>query len=113
MFDTIGLGLYTIMGTEIGLNYNFHPIVIISIATMSASFGGVIRDILCNEIPVIFRKEVYATACILGGATYFVLRQLPIENNWVFVIAGAVVILVRLVAVKFKISLPSLYKKDS
>lgn len=52
LFDTIGLGIYTIMGTEIGLNYNFHPIVIISIATMSASFGGVIRDILCNEIPV-------------------------------------------------------------
>ena len=48
------------MGTEIGLKANFHPIVIISIATMSASFGGVIRDILCNEVPVIFRKEIIA-----------------------------------------------------
>ena len=77
---------------------------------MSACFGGVIRDILCNEIPVIFRKEVYATACILGGATYFVVIKLPIASDFVFVIAGAVVITVRLIAVRFKISLPNLYK---
>ncbi len=80
------------------------------LGTMTASFGGVIRDILCNEIPVIFRKEIYATACILGGITYFLLRKLPIDANVVYLIAGAVVIMVRLLAVKFKISLPSIYK---
>jgi len=65
---------------------------------------------LCNQIPVIFRKEIYATACILGGIAYFLISKLPIENNLVFIIAGIVVITVRLIAVKFKISLPSLYK---
>ncbi|GFZ88115.1 membrane protein [Aquaticitalea lipolytica] len=110
LFDTIGIGLYTVVGVEKGLNIGLHPIICIALGTMTACFGGVIRDILCNEIPVIFRKEIYATACIAGGISYFVLRQLPIDNNIVFIIAGAVVITIRLIAVKFKISLPSLYK---
>lgn len=112
LFDTIGIGLYTVVGIEKGLFIELHPIICIALGTITACFGGVIRDILCNEIPVIFRKEVYATACILGGATYFLLRKLPIDNNVVFVISGAVVIIVRLIAVKFKISLPSLYKNE-
>jgi uncharacterized membrane protein YeiH len=81
-----------------------------ALGTMTACFGGVIRDMLCNEIPVIFRKEIYATACILGGIAYFVLRELPINDNVVFIIAGVVVIATRLLAVKFKIALPNLYK---
>ena len=112
LFDTIGIGLYTVVGIEKGLNAELHPIICIALGTMSACFGGVIRDILCNEIPVIFRKEIYATACMLGGITYFALRFLPIDNNWIFVIAGIVVIIARLLAVKFKISLPSLYKNE-
>ncbi|QRM87742.1 trimeric intracellular cation channel family protein [Lacinutrix sp. WUR7] len=113
LFDTIGIGLYTVVGIEKGLSAGLHPIICIALGTISACFGGVIRDILCNEIPVIFRKEIYATACILGGLTYFLIRKFPIENDFVFVIAGVVVMIVRLIAVKFKISLPNLYKKQS
>ena len=112
LFDTIGIGLYTVVGIEKGISAGLHPIICISLGTISACFGGVIRDILCNEIPVIFRKEIYATACILGGVSYFLIRKLPIDSNFVFIIAGLVVILVRLIAVKFKISLPSLYKES-
>lgn len=112
LFDTIGIGLYTVVGgVEKGISAGLHPIICVFLGTMSACFGGVIRDILCNEIPVIFRKEVYATACILGGgATYFLIIKLPLASDFVFVIAGAVVITVRLIAVKFKVSLPNLYK---
>jgi len=110
LFDTIGIGLYTVVGVEKGLMIGLHPIICVALGTMTACFGGVIRDILCNEIPVIFRKEIYATACIAGGVVYFALRQLPIDNNLIFVIAGAVVIIIRLIAVKFKISLPSIYR---
>lgn len=110
LFDTIGIGLYTVVGVEKGLNAGLHPIICIALGTMSACFGGVIRDILCNEIPVIFRKEIYATACILGGVAYFVINRLPIEGNLVFIIAGLVVIITRILAVKFKLRLPSLYK---
>jgi len=59
LFDTIGIGLYTVVGIEKGLNAGLHPIICIALGTMTACFGGVIRDILCNEIPVIFRKEIY------------------------------------------------------
>ncbi|WP_044403763.1 trimeric intracellular cation channel family protein [Lacinutrix sp. Hel_I_90] len=111
LFDTIGIGLYTVVGVEKGISAGLHPIICIALGTMSACFGGVIRDILCNEIPVIFRKEVYATACIFGGIAYFLIKRLPIEGDFVFIIAGLVVIVIRIIAVKFKISLPSLYKK--
>ncbi|MGB1308245.1 MAG: trimeric intracellular cation channel family protein [Oceanihabitans sp.] len=110
LFDTIGIGLYTVVGIEKGISAGLHPIICIALGTISACFGGVIRDILCNEIPVIFRKEIYATACIIGGLAYFLVKQFPIANDFVFLIAGIVVILIRLIAVKFKITLPSLYK---
>lgn len=111
LFDTIGIGLYTIVGIEKGLAAGLHPIICIALGTISASFGGVIRDILCNEIPVIFRKEIYATACIMGGVAYFLLRKLPIESDYVFIVAGLVVIIIRILAVKFSIALPSIYKQ--
>ncbi|WP_339757089.1 trimeric intracellular cation channel family protein [uncultured Winogradskyella sp.] len=113
LFDTIGIGLYTIIGIEKGLNIGLNPIICIALGTITACFGGVIRDILCNEIPVIFRKEIYATACIFGGVTYFVLREFIGDENLIFVIALTVVITIRLLAVIFKISLPSLYKFES
>lgn len=112
LFDTIGIGLYTVVGVEKGITAGLHPIICIALGTISACFGGVIRDILCNEIPVIFRKEVYATACIIGGISYFLIRKLPIDNNVVFIISGMVVITIRLIAVRFKISLPSLYRES-
>jgi len=113
LFDTIGIGLYTVVGIEKGIIAGLHPIICVSLGTMTACFGGVIRDILCNEIPVIFRKEIYATACILGGLTYFLLREFMADTNFVFIIAGAIVIVIRILAVKFKISLPSLYKEET
>lgn len=110
LFDTIGIALYTLVGIEKGINAELHPIICIALGTMTACFGGVIRDILCNEIPVIFRKEIYATACILGGVTYFFLIRFPIDNKLVFIISGVVVITIRLLAVKFKITLPNIYR---
>ena len=113
LFDSIGIGLYTVVGIEKGLMAGLHPIICISLGTMTACFGGVIRDILCNEIPVIFRrKEIYATACILGGTVYFLLRLFPIPDNVIFMASGSVVIIVRLIAVRFGITLPNMYKRE-
>lgn len=113
LFDTIGIGLYTVIGIQKGLAADLNPIICITLGTISACFGGVIRDILCNEIPVIFRKEIYATACILGGISYFVMLQFLDNQNYLFVIAGLVVIITRLLVVIFKISLPSLYNSEA
>lgn len=112
LFDTIGIGLYTVVGIETGLVAGLHPIICIALGTMTACFGGVTRDILCNEIPVIFRKEIYATACIVGGLSYFLMHIFLKDENYLFIIAGLVVIAIRLIAVRFKVSLPSLYKPE-
>tara|TARA_R110002072_G_scaffold23949_2_gene82017 strand:- start:133419 stop:134045 length:627 start_codon:yes stop_codon:yes gene_type:complete len=111
LFDTIGIALYTIIGVEKGIASGFPPVICVALGTMTACFGGVIRDILCNEIPVIFRKEIYATACILGGAVYFLLLKTDLSQDWIIVISGSLVITIRLLAVTFKLSLPSIYSK--
>jgi uncharacterized membrane protein YeiH len=113
LFDTIGIGLYTMVGVEKGLDAELLPIMCVFLGTMTACFGGVTRDILCNEIPVIFRKEIYATACILGGASYFLFMQFPIKESYAYVAAILVVIILRLIAVKFDVRLPSIYKKEA
>jgi len=110
LFDTIGIGLFTMVGIEKGLSAELMPIMSIILGTITASFGGVIRDILCNKIPVIFHKEIYATACILGGVSYFLLIQLPIDGAYAYIAAILIIILVRILAVKFHIALPSIYQ---
>ena len=112
LFDTIGIGLFTMVGIEKGLSAELMPIMCIILGTITASFGGVIRDILCNEIPVIFHKEIYATACILGGASYFLLIQLPIDGAYAYIAAILIIILVRILAVRFHIALPSIYRSQ-
>ncbi len=111
LFDTIGLGIFTIIGTEMGIEYDLHPLVSIALGTITATFGGVIRDILCNEIPVIFRKEIYASACIIGAITFILLQGTNLPVNAVYIITISIVILIRLIAVKFKLSLPTFYNK--
>ncbi len=111
LFDTIGIGLFTMVGIEKGLAAELSPVMCVALGTMTASFGGVIRDILCNEIPVIFRKEVYATACILGGFSYFLFQKLPIDAAFAYLGAIIMIIAVRILAVKFKISLPNIYRE--
>lgn len=110
LFDTIGIGLYTVIGIQKGLIVDLHPIVCIALGTMSACFGGVIRDTLCNEIPVIFRKEIYATACVVGGVVFFLLSYLNTPNELLVIISILAVIVIRVLALIFKISLPTLYK---
>ncbi len=112
LFDTIGIALYTIVGVEKGIAAGFHPIICVALGTITACFGGVIRDILCNEIPIIFRKEIYATACILGATAYFLLLKTPISLDFIVIISGAIVFIVRLLAVYFNLSLPTIYRKD-
>jgi len=111
LFDTIGLGIFTIIGTKIGVAMNFNPIISISLGTMSGAFGGVIRDILCNEIPIIFKKEIYATACLFGSITFIFLNHFNLPQNITYFITMSMVIIIRLIAVKFHLSLPTFYSK--
>jgi uncharacterized membrane protein YeiH len=111
LFDTIGLGVFTLIGLERGLVANLHPVICIALGTMTACFGGVTRDILCNEIPVVFRKEIYATICIIGGILFFILKRWNLDNDVLYLIVSSVMIAIRLMAVKFKWYLPALEPK--
>ena len=110
LFDTIGIALYTMVGIEKGLEAGLIPFICVALGVITASFGGVIRDILCNEIPVIFRREIYATACIVGGICYFLLLETPIKDEIAYALGILIVITIRLFAVRYKIALPNIYK---
>lgn len=112
LFDTIGLGVFTIIGVEKGIDANLHPIICVALGTITASFGGVIRDILSNEIPVIFRKEVYATAAVFGGVLFLTLQCFSIPPLVNYSVTSLLIITIRLLAVKYNLSLPTLYNKD-
>ncbi|MBC2840175.1 trimeric intracellular cation channel family protein [Robiginitalea sp. SC105] len=113
LFDTIGIGLYTLVGIEKGLDAGLSPVICIALGTITACFGGVLRDILCNEIPVIFRREIYASACIAGGGLYFLFVAAGLSAVYAYVGGIAAVILIRLLAVRFGIGLPNLYRNPA
>lgn len=113
LFDTIGIGLFTIVGIEKAMAAGIHPALCVGLGTVSACFGGVSRDILCNEIPIIFQKEIYATACIAGGTMYTILHSIDLVDNDFATLASIILVIgIRLYAVIFKKSLPSIYTEE-
>jgi len=111
LFDTIGISVFTLLGLEKGLEFNLHPIIALIMGMISAVFGGVLRDVLTNKIPLIFEKEIYASACLVGGFMYLILSELNIEENLVFIISAAVIIVIRGVSVRLHLQLPKI-KED-
>ncbi len=109
LFDTLGLALFTVAGLQKTLlgGYPFWVAVIMGCITGAA--GGVIRDVLINEVPLIFRKEIYAIACIIGGIAYYACFRLGFGAGIAAAACFVIVVAVRLAAVKFHISLPRLH----
>jgi uncharacterized membrane protein YeiH len=106
LFDTLGIAFFTILGTEKALQAGVAPEIAAMMGMFTAVMGGVIRDTLTNEVPVIFRKEIYATACLAGAVSYLLLNAIPLPRQASFLIASAIIILIRLLAVKYRLSLP-------
>lgn len=106
LFDTVGVGIYTILGVEKSLEYHVNPFAAVILGLISAVFGGVIRDTLINEIPLIFAKEIYATACITGAVLYTSMLYFQIDPNLAAPVCMSVIIIFRIVAVKYKLALP-------
>jgi len=111
IFDALGLGLYTITGIEIALTKGFGNGIAIAIGTISACFGGVIRDVLLNNVPLLFRKEIYAMACIAGGTLYLLLKRINLDEDISKIVCIAVVFIIRVVAFRYKLSLPQFYSE--
>ena len=123
IFDTIGLAVFTVSGTAKTLALGWPWWTAVMMGTMTGAAGGVVRDILIGEVPLIFRKEIYASACIIGSLVYIIITsmfgnvvgrmgQIGGMETGATIIAGAVVIAVRLIAVKYQISLPHLHGED-
>lgn len=112
LFDTIGLGLYTIIGVQIGLQFNLPGISCVILGAITGTFGGVIRDILVNEVPLVFQKEIYISISILGGSIYYFTYYFESHGAWVEIMSIAIIIILRLIVVKYEVSFPSLYKKE-
>lgn len=112
LFDTLGLALFTIAGIQKTLYAGYPFWVAIIMGCITGVAGGVIRDVLINEVPLIFRKEIYAIACIIGGLVYQLLIFLGFNLELTVVVSFATVVIVRLLAVKYHISLPHLHKME-
>lgn len=108
MFDAVGLGLFTIVGISKSVEAGLPFWVCIVMGTITGSLGGVLRDVLLNEVPLLFRKDIYALACITGGVIYFACKYVGIQTGVTEIIAALSVIILRLVAVIFHIHLPVL-----
>jgi uncharacterized membrane protein YeiH len=108
LFDSVGIGLFTILGIQKTLEFGLSPIVAVMMGTISAVFGGVLRDTLVNDIPMIFRKEIYATVCVTGGVLYLILAYYMPRHDWDMIITIVYIISVRILAVKRKWSFPTL-----
>lgn len=100
LFDTIGISVFTIIGLEKTLGLGFTPFIALNMGVMSAVFGGVLRDVLSNVPPLIFRDEIYAIPCYIGGIVYLILRSTgsPEEVNQLVTIF--LIILIRIIAIK-------------
>lgn len=108
LFDTVGISVFTLLGLQKGLLYNLHPVIALIMGMISAVFGGVLRDVLTNKVPLIFEKEIYASACLLGGITYLILNNFQILENYNFILSAIVIIGIRLIAVKYHLELPKI-----
>ena len=112
LFDAIGLGLFTVVGYEKSLAAGFPIWVNIIMGTLTGAAGGILRDTLINEVPLIFRKDVYATACILGGFIFFICQEINLTNAICEILSASSVILIRIWAVRKSANLP-LMKDDT
>ena len=105
-FDAIGLGTFLVIGSTKALDFGLGPLGAILMGVMTGTAGGVMRDILANQVPLILRREIYASACIVGGILLVILLRAGVPEPYAAFISAGVVIFVRLTAIHFDWSLP-------
>jgi uncharacterized membrane protein YeiH len=106
LFDTMGIALYTVVGVQKSLEHGVSPLAAIIMGMFTAVMGGVIRDTLINELPLIFRKEIYATACLSGAALFVMLKLMGVNDNLNSFLAVMLIFLIRTLSVKYRWTLP-------
>jgi len=106
LFDTLGIALFTIVGVEKALGMGVSPVVAIIMGMFTAIMGGVIRDMMINELPIVFRKEIYASACLAGAFLYTLLDLAGLGRTPNFFISGGLIVGIRLAALRYNLAIP-------
>jgi uncharacterized membrane protein YeiH len=109
--DAIGLAFFVIMGTQKALDHGTSGFVAIMMGTMSGVCGGMIRDVLCREIPMVFRGELYAITCIFGGLVYVQLLGFGVTQMPAMLAGMAALLSLRLAAIRWHLTIPVFGKK--
>jgi len=113
LFDAMGLGLFTIVGIQKGIAHQFSTGICIMLGTVTGCFGGVMRDVLLNNVPLIFKKEIYAMASIIGGVLFFAMLKLNVSERLTSSVVILIIFFVRVLAVQLNWSLPRFYQNKT
>lgn len=108
LFDAIGLGLFTIIGISKSVEFGLPFLICIVMGVITGSIGGLIRDVLLNEVPLLLRKDIYALACVIGGLVYFWCLRLSISLPVTELISSCIIIVIRVIVIRFHLQLPTL-----
>ncbi|MBO6794054.1 MAG: trimeric intracellular cation channel family protein [Balneolaceae bacterium] len=108
IFDTLGIALFTISGMEKALDFGLNPFMAATMGMTSAVVGGIIRDVLCREVPLIFREEIYATACLTGAMVFYIGIEFNLPEIANYLLTTSVIVGIRVAAIKFDLQLPKM-----
>lgn len=111
VFDTLGIAMFTIIGMEKALNLGIAPIIACIMGMFSAVMGGVLRDVLTNETPILFQKTIYASACLAGTVVYLLLDLIGFERHITVLLSIEVICVIRYIAVRYNVTLPKFRKE--
>jgi uncharacterized membrane protein YeiH len=113
LLDGLGLVVFTIIGCEVAMEIGAHPLIVLVAGMVTGIFGGILRDVLCNDVPLVFRGELYATVSIVTGAIYYFGLMANIPADVVILVAIAVGFPLRMLAIIKKWEMPKfVYDKD-
>ncbi|WP_332688002.1 trimeric intracellular cation channel family protein [Devosia sp.] len=113
LLDGLGLVVFTIIGCNIAMEVGAHPVIVLVAGMVTGIFGGILRDVLCNDVPLVFRGELYATVSIVTGAIYYFGLMANIQSDVVILVAIAVGFPLRMLAIIYKWEMPKfVYDKD-
>ncbi|WP_299186383.1 trimeric intracellular cation channel family protein [uncultured Psychrobacter sp.] len=112
LFDAIGLAAFSVIGFKVALNQDVSPMIAIMMGVWTAIIGGMLRDIICNEIPLVLQREIYISASIAGSVTYLLLERLGVDAGLNEFIMLGVIFAVRMLALRFDWHLPSIRLVD-
>jgi uncharacterized membrane protein YeiH len=113
LLDALGLVIFTIAGCNVAIEMGQSPIIVIVAGMITGIAGGILRDVLCNDVPLVFSSELYATVSIVTGVLYYVGLQYGFPQDFVIIAAAAIGFSLRVLAIVFKLEMPKfVYDKD-